>query len=241
VGKSWKKLTAEEHWKLFCHLQPQKEPSPVKDVKRHSQRENEKRKGKRIRIEATGKTSQAVASSDCTTRRGQKRKRQETRKGQKKRKRAAKQVNPMDLYLHSIVCHLAETYEEIDLRNVSTERPEAFFAWLKMLLRSCSNRNLRTPQPFTMIICRWHAQAVAVAAKGKDATSSSLPAFKSSFEEIVIDITEGNAQDVAALLKNLQRYGYSEAAGNWTKQSNFITFNTKATTEEVFRRYGGCQ
>jgi len=50
----------------------------------------------------------------------------------------------MNLYLHAIVFHFPNTYEQLDFKNMSTERGEGFFAHLSNILLQCTGRDLQS-------------------------------------------------------------------------------------------------
>jgi hypothetical protein len=144
----------------------------------------------------------------------------------------------MDLYLHSIVAHLADTWEVVDLRSVSTERPEASFATVRRVLENKSNHNFKTIQPFDLIWMTHHDDAVSIVQQPRDETVSRIGrAWMHSFKEISLTIDDQNRTDVEALIKKLHRWGYSEAKGDWVLQGNCLTFNTLAATVKAWKRF----
>lgn len=160
----------------------------------------------------------------------------------KKRKRdplsKKEKVNVMDLYLHSIVSHMGPCFETLDLRNMSTERPEAFFARVKRLLAKKSNRKFNTLQPVGVIYESIHSAAVSTINKQKDHSASRISkAFHHEFKEIIINLEDiPIRQDTNALLRILRTYGYRDEI-DWNRVGDIITFNTKGAVKKIFERY----
>lgn len=66
-----------------------------------------------------------------------------------------------DLYLHSLVAHVGDCYEVMDFHNLSTERGESFFAFMKHVLLRLTGRNLRDEQTLREVLVRFGMGAFA--------------------------------------------------------------------------------
>jgi hypothetical protein len=60
-----------------------------------------------------------------------------------------------DLYLHSLVAHVPDCFEVMDLHNLSTERGEGFFAFMKHVLLRLTGRDLRNDQVLREVLIRF--------------------------------------------------------------------------------------
>ena len=66
-----------------------------------------------------------------------------------------------DLYLHSLVAHVPDCFEVMDLHNLSTERGEGFFAFMKHVLLRLTGRDLRNEQVLREVLVRFGMGAFA--------------------------------------------------------------------------------
>mgnify|MGYP001040577459 CR=1 FL=1 len=60
-----------------------------------------------------------------------------------------------DLYLHSLIAHVPDCFEVMDLHNLSTERGEGFFAFMKHVLLRLTGRDLRNEQVLREVLIRF--------------------------------------------------------------------------------------
>jgi len=118
----------------------------------------------------------------------------------------------MGLFLHTKVAHFGRFFEQMDFKNVSTERGEGFNHFVKWVLKRFSSKNLCTPQPLREVLVRWSVSIPLFETLYTQVSTLQRIAreFKQhSFEELEVDMTT-YAADLQIFLPHLVEQGYRE-------------------------------
>lgn len=141
----------------------------------------------------------------------------------------------MNLYLHNLVLHTPDFFESMDFKNCSTERFEGFLALMKKVLNDSTNRNPTHAQAVLQVLVRHHFRAVGTDYKGKyfhPLYSKISKHFLERHEmrELSIDRTDGNSDDLDALITTLSAHGYSQF---FTVRPGSIQFETLEDAQQL--------
>jgi len=150
----------------------------------------------------------------------------------------------MNLYLHTIVTHLADFYQSMDFKNSSTERGEAFLASMKHIFLRFTSRDFTKAQTMREVLIRhcWQAKIVPTLRSTGDSHTTYSRISRSFdrhvFQELEFDTTDPvRKREVFALLNHLENdFGYQNGK-HWLIQNNVVKFNTLSETAATYRTF----